>query len=143
MTGATHARELISTSINMYEMLKLIKEGYINKDPKYAELLDQNKYMFAPILNVDGVAKIEEGWEKNHKILPHRKNNDDQNSLCQKNNPDENVGVDINRNFGVDFGQVDEIVKYQVQNYNQLDDMDPSKKDPMKPDPCDYNYPGP
>lgn len=35
MTGATHARELISTSMNVYEMLKLVKEGYVNKSEKY------------------------------------------------------------------------------------------------------------
>jgi hypothetical protein len=35
MTGATHARELISTSLNVYEMLKLIKKGLIDKEPKY------------------------------------------------------------------------------------------------------------
>ena len=31
-TGATHARELISTSLNLYEMLKLIKKGLVDKD---------------------------------------------------------------------------------------------------------------
>lgn len=40
MTGATHARELISTSLNVYEMLKLLKEGAITKDPKYEKLLN-------------------------------------------------------------------------------------------------------
>ena len=29
-----------------------------------------------PILNVDGVAYIEEHWEKDHKIVRKRKNND-------------------------------------------------------------------
>ena len=39
MTGATHARELISTSLNVYEMLKLLKRGIVDKDPKYQQLL--------------------------------------------------------------------------------------------------------
>jgi murein tripeptide amidase MpaA len=76
MTGATHARELISTSLNVYEMLKLIKKGLVDKEPKYQQLLQQNKYYFLPILNVDGVALIEQGWEDHHKIDPKRKNMD-------------------------------------------------------------------
>jgi murein tripeptide amidase MpaA len=62
MTGATHARELISTSMNVYEMLKLLKYGELDKTTKYEKLLNQNKYMFVPILNVDGVNYIEEQW---------------------------------------------------------------------------------
>jgi murein tripeptide amidase MpaA len=29
LTGATHARELISTSFNVYQMLKLVMKGYV------------------------------------------------------------------------------------------------------------------
>ena len=32
MTGATHAREQISTSINMYKAIKLLQQGVIDKD---------------------------------------------------------------------------------------------------------------
>ena len=63
MTGATHARELISTSLNLYTMLKLLKKGAITKDPQYEKLLNQNKYYFVPILNVDGVSLIEDKWK--------------------------------------------------------------------------------
>ena len=35
LTGATHARELISTSLATYEMLKMIGLGYVRKEPKY------------------------------------------------------------------------------------------------------------
>lgn len=76
MTGATHARELISTSLNVYEMLKLLKHGAVEKDPHFQKLLNQNRYFFVPILNVDGVAMIEEHWNKDHKIIPHRKSAD-------------------------------------------------------------------
>ena len=76
MTGATHARELISTSINMYKAIKLIQQGVIEKDKTYEQYLKDNKFYFVPILNVDGVALIEEGWNKNHKIIPIRKNRD-------------------------------------------------------------------
>jgi hypothetical protein len=109
MTGATHARELISTSINMFKAVQLIQQGVINKDKTYENFLKDNKYYFVPILNVDGVALIEQGWEKDHKILPVRKNRDpvmaagiDSKSLAQA--PPETQGVDLNRNFGVQFG---------------------------------------
>jgi murein tripeptide amidase MpaA len=59
MTGATHARELISTTQNLYEIMKLIKLGWIEQDPEELKLLNQNRFLFMPILNVDGVAMIE------------------------------------------------------------------------------------
>jgi carboxypeptidase T len=59
MTGATHPRELISTSINMYKALKLLQQGVVDKDPATAKLLKDNKYYFVPALNVDGLALIE------------------------------------------------------------------------------------
>lgn len=39
LTGATHSREMISTSMVVYEMLKLIQLGYLQKDPHYKKLL--------------------------------------------------------------------------------------------------------
>ena len=140
MTGATHARELISTSLNVYEMLKLLKHGAVEKDPHFEKLLNQNRYFFLPILNVDGVNMIEENWVKNKKIIPHRKSADKTlTSNCL--HPEEDIGVDLNRNFGIDFGQVDPIVKYQGLNYDADDSI--NAKDPMKILPCEYNYPGP
>ena len=76
MTGATHARELISTNFNVYQMLKLLRLGEIEKKDDYKKLLQENKYMFMPIWNVDGVNFIEENWIKLHEILPKRKNMD-------------------------------------------------------------------
>ena len=76
MTGATHARELISTNFNVYQMLKLLRLGEIEKNDDYKKLLQENKYMFMPIWNVDGVNFIEENWNKDHVILPKRKNMD-------------------------------------------------------------------
>lgn len=76
LTGATHARELISTSLNIYQALKLLKSGVIQKEEKYFNLLRDNKFIFIPVLNVDGVAYIEKNWETDHKIVPQRKNMD-------------------------------------------------------------------
>lgn len=74
MTAATHARELISTSVNTFELLKLIQMGHLLKDEFYEKILQQNRYYFMPIFNVDGVALIEEFWKKDGEILPRRKN---------------------------------------------------------------------
>jgi UTP-glucose-1-phosphate uridylyltransferase len=35
LTGATHARELISTTLTLYQMLNLIQKAVIYKEPKY------------------------------------------------------------------------------------------------------------
>jgi len=62
MTGATHARELISINFNVFQMLKILKLGEIEKDQKWSKLLDENKFIFMPVFNVDGVNFIEENW---------------------------------------------------------------------------------
>ena len=62
-----------------------------------------------PILNVDGVNFIEENWKIDHKIKPERKNMNP-NVNCASSDPVDN-GVDLNRNFAIDFGQVDNTVE--------------------------------
>ena len=110
MTGATHARELISTTQNIYEALKLIKQGYVDKEPEMEKLLAQNKYYFLPVLNVDGVDFIEENWKKLHRVVRKRKNGDNGFGGCEDESAKgEDVGVDLNRNFGIDFGVVPDI----------------------------------
>ena len=55
-------------------MLKLLQQGAVKHDPKYEKMLEQNRYYFMPIFNVDGVAEIEDHWKKEGKIIPRRKN---------------------------------------------------------------------
>jgi hypothetical protein len=62
ITGATHAREMISTSMNVFEILQLLQKGVVKPDPTWVSLLNQNKYIYMPIFNVDGVALIEKEW---------------------------------------------------------------------------------
>lgn len=106
-------------------------------------MLEQNKYFFLPIFNVDGVALIEKNWPDTHKIVPDRKNMDSKYSASEcKGMSNEKVGVDygvdLNRNFGIDFGQVDDILQYQE------DDWLEKKADKNRTsDPCSTNYPGP
>lgn len=150
MTGATHARELISTSMNIYQMLKLLQKGEIEKNQDYSKMLDETNFYFIPILNVDGVNFIEENWVKTKKIVPQRKSRNHVNGNCleKKNENGQSLtqleasieaGVDINRNFAIDFGQVDDIVNYQSGD-SWLSDGANKKKGP---DPCVYNYAGP
>jgi len=54
-----------------------------------------------PIFNVDGVANIQKHWETDHKMIEDRKNRDTNYALCETSTLQ---GVDLNRNFGVDFG---------------------------------------
>lgn len=66
-----------------------------------------------PILNVDGVAFIEKNWKESGKFIDDRKNMNWQYGSCDKAGGGGNdIGVDLNRNFGVDFGQVDDILKF-------------------------------
>lgn len=56
--------------------------------------------MFLPVVNVDGAALVEQHWLSDHKILNKRKNgNPEFYTQCG----DENSGVDLNRNYGVDW----------------------------------------
>jgi len=55
-----------------------------------------------PIFNVDGSAYIETNWVNQKKIVPKRKNTDKE--FACKTGMDVDGGVDLNRNFGVDFG---------------------------------------
>jgi|DEB0MinimDraft_12_1074336.scaffolds.fasta_scaffold168275_1 hypothetical protein len=87
-----------------------------------------------PILNVDGVALIEDHWKTDHKILPKRKNMD--TVLCSSSKI-EDSGVDLNRNFAIDFGQVDNT----VQDYLD-DEWSPTHPKKKAVDPCAYNYAG-
>ena len=65
-----------------------------------------------PIFNVDGVNFIEENWKETHKIVPKRKNMDNGYS----SNP-VTGGVDLNRQFAIDFGQIDNSLDYSSNDW--------------------------
>jgi len=62
-------------------------------------MLLQTKYYILPVLNVDGAALVEENWKVKNKIINKRKNMNPNYAQCG----DENSGVDLNRNFGIDW----------------------------------------
>ena len=79
----------------------------MKKNRKARNLLAQNKYYVLPVVNPDGVALIENDYLNNHRgILKKRKNmnpdatwNSNKGFQCLP----EDSGVDLNRNYGVDF----------------------------------------
>jgi hypothetical protein len=104
ITGAHHAREVMSVQLPMYAILRML-HGYVHNDPYYTNLLAQNKYYVVPVVNVDGLAFVEEGWNKEHELKIKRKNMNP-NLLKYNLCPDlTDTGVDLNRNYGVDWNK--------------------------------------
>jgi len=104
LTGAHHARELLSVQMPIYSILRMLHGGIIHNDEKYQNLLIQNKYYVMPVTNVDGLADIEQHFEKTGEWLTRRKNMNFENTEegdCSSGY--EERGVDINRNYGVDW----------------------------------------
>lgn len=100
ITGATHARELLSSQVPLFVCLKLLHQGYLQNNEKYQRMLASSKFYFIPIINVDGAALVEQHWETEHQILNKRKNaNPEFMGQCGA----ENAGTDLNRNYGIDW----------------------------------------
>ena len=100
MTGAHHARELVSVQMPLYMLLDLL-HGLVHQDPEKLILLQRNKYFFIPILNVDGSHKIYDYYEKTGELLLKRKNmNGTQEEYDGVDCGEMELGVDINRNYG-------------------------------------------
>lgn len=81
-----HAREHITTAVITY----MINELATNST-KYADILDEVDFYFAPFLNPDGYVysnEVDRMWRKTRSIL--------ENNTC--------VGVDANRNYGFEWG---------------------------------------
>ena len=110
MTGAHHARELITLQMTLFQVLKLIHAGLITQQPKYRNLLAQNKYYVIPVVNPDGVAFIETEFGKSRELVKKRKNMNPQavKSIKDYQCLPEDSGVDLNRNYGVDWSVSDQ-----------------------------------
>jgi murein tripeptide amidase MpaA len=97
-TGLHHAREPVSTLMNIYVILYLINK-YSENDLAVKELLSNVNVYFIPMINVDGYIKNNELYEihKNLDMCMIRKN--------RRNNCDsqDNSGVDLNRNYNFKF----------------------------------------
>ncbi len=105
-TGLHHARELISVSELIYYMWYLL-ENY-DKNPMIREILDHTELYFVPVVNPDGMDYNIAGYDAQNDVFTHnvRKN-------LRDNNDDgifdpEIDGVDLNRNYGFNWGYDDE-----------------------------------
>ncbi len=105
-TGLHHARELISVSQTIYYMWYLL-ENY-EKDPMIKQILDHTELYFVPIVNPDGLNYNIAGYDPVEDVFTrnHRKNmrDNDQNGVFDP----EIDGVDLNRNYGHEWGYDDE-----------------------------------
>lgn len=133
ITGATHAREPISIQMTLYSLMSLLQGGIIGNNTDTKQMLSQNKYYFIPIINVDGVAYIEEDHVKtNHTmdILEKRKNMALAKTYGDSGKECNGVksGVDLNRNWGYDY---------------KLDFAQDREDEPGRYDPCSEFYAGP
>lgn len=93
-TSNHHAREAAALSINMYTMWHILENYASDEDLRY--LVDNVEMYFVPLVNPDG-------WVYNETIQPNgggmwRKN--------RRNNGNGTFGVDLNRNYGYEWGGV-------------------------------------
>lgn len=82
----------------MYSVLRLL-HGYIHQKDEYINMLILNKFYVIPIVNVDGVAKIEKEFVETGKNILKRKNMNPKYK-CNEDFESTEMGVDLNRNYG-------------------------------------------
>lgn len=106
IAAAHHSRELITIQQSLFTALKLLHGGIVHNDPYYKNLLDSNLFYFVPVVNADGLNLIEQDFKKTGKVLKKRKNQNPQAMQSLANVPckPEDSGVDLNRNYGMDWG---------------------------------------
>lgn len=105
-TGLHHARELISVSQMIYYMWYLL-ENY-DKDPTIRQIINNTELYFVPVVNPDGMNYNIDGYDPVEKIFTRnlRKNMRDNDS--DGSFDPEIDGVDLNRNYGHEWGFDDE-----------------------------------
>jgi hypothetical protein len=88
LIGCHHAREWISVEVPYY-IAKYLVENY-DSQPEIKNLVDKSETWFIPLLNPDGLEysiNFYRYWRKN-----------------RRNNNDGTYGVDLNRNYGFEWG---------------------------------------
>lgn len=104
ITGQMHSREVITSSMVLFSLLKMLHGGVLHKNQRDFNLLVQNKYYIIPTINVDGLAFIEDQYLKDGTYYHQRKNlHVDSRADCKLGTQ----GVDLNRNWGYNFGSGD------------------------------------
>ena len=109
IVAQTHAREL-STSELMWRYLTYLVDGY-GKNARVTGLLDGTEVWIVPHVNPDGIRVVEEGITEQgtgqDSPAWHRKNLNDtySGSPCGGIYASSQEGIDINRNFDIDWGR--------------------------------------
>jgi len=93
VVGCHHARELMSVELPLYLMRRLL-DGY-GVDPVLTALVDTREIWIVPLLNADGHLYVQ-GHSGGQSSSWWRKN--------RRDNGDGTVGVDLNRNYGYNWG---------------------------------------
>jgi hypothetical protein len=101
-TSLTHAREPGGMQTILYFLCRLL-EGY-GTDPELTYLVDAREIWFVPVVNPDGYAYNEQTWLDTGSFGLWRKNLRNNDSNPNINSKD---GVDLNRNFGFQWGHDD------------------------------------
>jgi hypothetical protein len=97
--GLHHAREWISAEVPYYLAVKLVEE--YSSDSSIKTLVDNSEIWVVPVLNPDGL-------EYTHSFLDDTESEGGNSRLWRKNrrdNGDGTHGVDLNRNYGYEWGQ--------------------------------------
>ena len=96
--GAHHSRELVTIKMSFAVVLKLL-HGVHYGDLETLNMLRSTQIFVIPIVNVDGVAIIEENETGDGTIILKRKNG----RVSERCRRIEDQGVDLNRNYDVSW----------------------------------------
>ncbi len=120
ITGAHHAREQSTVSMCVYTVLRLLYQ-YVHQDPETLYIFNNAAIVVVPVINVDGFKQISDNY-MNYGNWSYTRKNLHQYSFQSTCDTMQQSGVDLQRNYGFNFG---------------LDDVGSSS------DPCSDNYRGP
>lgn len=134
LTGATHARELITIQMCFHSIFRLL-HGYVNDGQENDELkamLKEYTFYFIPAINIDGVKDVSNAWTKFGSFPMTRKNKNDSYANAAKCGQDfTDVGVDLNRNWG--FG-------FYSPEWTSAENVEAGMTQGGSEDPCDESY---
>ena len=100
--GVHHARELTTISQVVFTMIQLL-HGYEHADEEMIALMQNAAIVFIPTVNVDGFTYISDNYKETGKLDYIRKNRHIY-PLMESCRKAESEGVDLNRNYGYQFG---------------------------------------
>lgn len=117
-----HTRELSTMSMTVYTMIKLLFQ-YVHNDFETIYQLRNTAIYVIPVVNWDGYLKSSEIYSKTKSFSYMRKNRHAYPS--QSRCGDDNIGVDLNRNYGFKFG---------YDEFGSTGESDPCQDDYRGPD---------